>query len=322
MRAITLNQYGTPDVLHLSDLPKPIPANNQILIKMMATTVNSGDVRIRKADPFLVRLMFGIFKPKLKVLGNVISGIVEAVGKDVTAFKVGDEVFGLNDMTMGTYAECLVVDEKTPLALKPTNMNFEEAASTVFGGHTALHFLRKADVQKDQKVLIYGASGAVGSSAIQIAKAFGAEVTAVTSTININLVKNLGSDFVVDYTNSKELQDLFKKEGEFDIVYETVDKSSVSEIAKLVKPNGALLLGAVLIKGMLQGKMVSKKLNLKLVTGVAQVTPQDMQFLKDLAQTDKLKAVIDKTFALEQIPQAHEYVEKGHKKGNVVIKIG
>jgi len=220
------------------------------------------------------------------------------------------------------YAEYLAVPDTTPLALKPTNMNFEEAASTVFGGHTALHFLKKADIQKDQKVLIYGASGAVGSSAVQIAKAFGAEVTAVTSTINLNLVKNLGADFVVNYTNSKELENLFKKEAEFDIVYETVDKSSVPQIAKLVKPNGAMLLGAVLIKGMIQGNMISKKLNLKLVAGVAQVTPQDMQFLKDLAQTDKLKAVIDKTFTLEQIPQAHEYVEKGHKKGNVVITIG
>ena len=200
MRAIICTKYGDPSVLHLSEMEKPTPKDNEILIKMMATTVNSGDARLRRADPFLVRLVFGFFKPKIRVLGNVISGIVEAVGNNVTTFKVGDEVFGLNDLTMGTYAEYLVVQESTPLALKPSNTSFEEAAATVFGGHTALHFLKKADIKTGQKVLIYGASGAVGSAAVQIAKYYGAQVTAVCSTANLELVKNMGADTVLDYT--------------------------------------------------------------------------------------------------------------------------
>ena len=317
MKAITYTKYGPPSVLNLSEIEKPISKDNEILIKMMATTVNSGDARLRRADPFLVRLMFGFFKPRKHILGNVISGIVQSVGKDVTSFKIGDEVFGLTDMTMGTYAEYLVVPELTPLALKPLNTNFEEAAATVFGGHTALHFLKKADIKPGQKILIYGASGAVGSCAVQIAKYYGAEVTAVCSTANIELVKNLGADIVIDYTK----QDLSGMEGKFDVVFETVDKTQVSKIAKLVKPSGVLMLGAVIIKGMLQGLIASKKHNLKLIGGVADVTASDMNFIKQLIENKDLKPVIDKTYSLEQMAQAHEYVDKGHKVGNVVIKI-
>ena len=317
MRAIICTKYGDPSVLHLSEMEKPTPKDNEILIKMMATTVNSGDARLRRADPFLVRLVFGFFKPKIRVLGNVISGIVEAVGKNVTTFKIGDEVFGLNDLTMGTYAEYLVVQESTPLALKPSNTSFEEAAATVFGGHTALHFLKKADIKTGQKVLIYGASGAVGSAAVQIAKYYGAQVTAVCSTANLELVKNLGADTVLDYTK----QDLSGMEKEFDVVFETVDKIEVSKIAKLLKPNGVLILGAVLIKGVLQGVIASKRLNLKLIAGMAEVRSQDMNFIKELIENQNFKPVIDKTYTLEQMAQAHEYVDKGHKKGNVVISI-
>ncbi len=317
MKAIVCTKYGSPEVLKLSEIEKPIPADNQILIKMMATTVNSGDTRLRRADPFLVRLMFGLFTPKIKVLGNVISGIVEAVGKDVTSYKAGDEVFGLCDMTMGAYAEYLVVPESTPLSLKPTNTSFEEAAATVFGGHTALHFVKKANVKAGQKVLVYGASGAVGSCLVQLAKYYGAEVTAVCSTGNIELVKKLGADVVIDYTK----QSLSEITDQFDVVFETVDKTEVSKIAKLVKPNGVLVLGAVIIKGALEGLIASKMLKLKLIAGVAEVTSNDMSFLKELIENNSLKPVIDKTYSLEEMSQAHEYVDKGHKVGNVVIKI-
>ena len=321
MKAITYTQYGSPEVLKLSEIEKPTPTDNRILIKMMATTVNSGDARLRRADPFLVRLMFGLFAPKIKVLGNVISGIVESVGKDITNFKPGDEVFGLNDMTMGTYAEYIAVPDTTPLAIKPKNLSFEESAAIVFGGHTALHFLKKSRIKKDDKVLIYGASGAVGSIAVQIAKYYEAEVTAVTSTSNLALVKDLGVDFVVDYTNKESLQKLFDMEGQFDIVYETVDKSDVGKIAKLVKKGGVLALGAVLIKGMIQGTLNSKKLGLNLVAGVASVNSKDMEFIAEICESKDLKPVIDKTYTLAEMAIAHAYVDEGHKKGNVVIKI-
>jgi NADPH:quinone reductase-like Zn-dependent oxidoreductase len=317
MKAIIYNQYGVPEVLKLQEVDKPVPKNNEILIKQIATTVNSGDTRLRRADPWMVRLAFGFLKPKIRILGNVISGVVEEVGKDVTTFKVGDEVFGLNDMTMGCYAEYISVKEKTPLAIKPKNLNFEEAAALVFGGHTALHFLKKAGVAKGQKVLIYGASGAVGTSAIQIAKYYEAQVTAVTSTSNIELVKSLGADNIIDYTKD----DLSGKDDTNDILYETIDKTEVPKIAKLVKPNGTLILGAVLIKGMIQGQLAAKKLNIKVIAGVASVTSKDMEFISQLAQNGNLKPVIDKTYNLEQMSDAHRYVDQGHKKGSVIIKI-
>jgi NADPH:quinone reductase-like Zn-dependent oxidoreductase len=317
MKAVIYTQYGNPEVLKIKEVKRPEPKDNEILIKQIAITVNSGDVRLRKADPFLVRLMFGLFKPKINILGNVISGIVEEVGKNVTSFKVGDEVYGLCDITMGAYAEYLTVHDSTPLALKPKNMNFEEAAALIFGGHTALHFLKKAEVIKDQKVLIYGGSGAVGTSAIQLAKYFGAKVTAVTSTNNMDLMKSLGADSVVDYTN----QDLTDMEKSFDVVYETVNKTEVSTIAKLVKPNGKLVLGAVIIKGLIEGLVVSKKLGIKMIAGTASVTNKDLQFLAQLAERGNLKPVMDKTYNLQQIVDAHQYVDLGHKKGSVVIKI-
>jgi NADPH:quinone reductase-like Zn-dependent oxidoreductase len=317
MRAITFNQYGSPDVLHLQEVEKPTPKANEILIKQMATTVNSGDARIRRADPWLVRLMFGLFKPRIQILGNVISGVVEATGSEVTQFKVGDEVFGLNDMTMGCYAEYVLVSKDTPLAIKPDNVNFSEAAALVFGGHTALHFMKKANILSRQKVLIYGASGAVGSAAVQIAKHFRAEVTAVTSSGNLELVKKLGADSVIDYTT----QDILKLPRDFDVVYETVNKIEVSRIAKLVKPNGKLILGAVIIRGAIEGLIASKRQSINMIAGTASVTSEELRFLAQLAESGNLKPVIDKSYSLKQMAQAHAYVDQGHKIGSVVIII-
>lgn len=317
MLSVQYTEYGPPSVLKIVNVDKPILKDNEILIKNIATTVNSADVRLRKADPFLVRLAFGLFKPRIKVLGMVIAGVVESTGNNVTRFKVGDEVFGLNVKTLGGYAEYLTVPETTPLAIKPKNAAFEETASFVFGGHTALHFLKKAKITTGQKILIYGASGAVGSCAVQIAKYYGADVTAVCSGDNIEMVKSLGADRVIDYTN-KEMSEIDEK---FDIVYETVNKSDISIMAKLVKPNGTLILGAVIIKGLLQGLIISKRLNIKLIAGVAEVTSEDMNFIRGLVEENKLKPVIDRTYDLKDIVQAHKYVDIGHKKGDVVIKI-
>lgn len=317
MRAVICTHYGGPEVLKLTEINKPTPNDDQILIKMMATTVNAGDARIRRADPFLVKLAFGFSRPRISVLGNVIAGVVEAVGKNCTQFQVGDEVFGLNDKTMGAYAEYALVPNDAPLALKPHNMTFQEAASLVFGGHTALHYLKQAAIKTGQDVLIYGASGAVGSSAVQIAKYYGATVTAVCSAHNIEMVTNLGADEVIDYTQTP-LDQIDKR---YDVVYETVDKTKVSEIAKLVKVGGYLLLGAVLIKGMLEGLLISKKLKLRLIIGVAHVTAQDMELIAKIAESGTLKPVIDKTYPLDDIAEAHRYVDQGHKKGNVVVTI-
>jgi NADPH:quinone reductase-like Zn-dependent oxidoreductase len=317
MKVVIYTQYGSPEVLKLQEVEKPIPKENQILIKQMSTTVNSGDVRLRKADPFLVRLMFGLFKPKINILGNVISGIVESIGKNVTSFKPGDEVFGLCDITMGAYSEYLTITETTPLALKPKNMNFEEVAALVFAGHTALYFLKKAEIMQGQKVLVYGASGAVGTSAIQLAKYYGANVTAVCSGQNVDLVKSLGADRIINYAQ----QDIVGMDQEFDVVYETVNKTKVSRIANLVKPSGKLILGAVIIKGLIEGLLASKKQGIKLIAGTASVNNEDLQFLAQLAESGNLKPVIDKTYNLDQIVDAHQYVDLGHKKGSVVIKI-
>jgi NADPH:quinone reductase-like Zn-dependent oxidoreductase len=263
-----------------------------------------------------VRLVFGFFKPKLPILGIVLSGVVEAVGQEVTKYKVGDEVFGLTDtMKIGTYAEYKCVSQDSAITIKPTNITFQEAAAIPFGAHTALHYLKKANLKAGQKILIYGASGSVGTNAVQLAKYYGAEVTAVCSTANLEMVKKLGADKVVDYTK----QDLSTIDEVFDVVYETVNKVEVGKIAKLVKKEGILMLGDALIKEMLQGAWIAKRSNIKLIAGVAEVTAKDMDFIKELVESGKLKPVIDKTYKLEQMVEAHEYVEKGHKRGNVVV---
>jgi NADPH:quinone reductase-like Zn-dependent oxidoreductase len=317
MKAIVYTKYGGPEVLNLQEIPKPIIKENEILIRQHATTVNSGDVRLRKADPYLVRLVYGVLKPKLQVLGMVISGTIEEVGEKVTSYKVGDDVFGLNQKYLGCNAQYVAVPDNEPLAIKPSNVNFEEASSFVFGGHTALHFLKKATLQAGQKIMIYGASGAVGTSAIQIAKYYGAEVTAVTSTKNLDFVRSIGADHVIDYTQV----DLTTIKDKYDVIYETVDKCSIAKLSKLLKPDGTLILGAVIIKGLLIGLWHSKRSKFKLIAGVAEVNSKDMNTIKELVEIGALKPVIDKTYKLEQTSLANEYVDQGHKKGNVVIKI-
>ncbi|MDZ4681969.1 MAG: NAD(P)-dependent alcohol dehydrogenase [Saprospiraceae bacterium] len=315
MKAAVCTQYGAPEVIQITELAKPEPKENEIRVKIHATAVNSADCRLRKADPFAVRFFFGLFKPKNPVLGGVLSGIIEAVGKNVTQFQVGDAVFGSTQMHLSTHAEYICLPETGALAIKPENIHHEEAAALPFGGMTALHFFRKANVQPGQKVLIYGASGAVGTAAVQIAKYFGAEVTGVCSTSNLSLVKSLGADTVIDYTKTD-----FTKTGEvYDVVYETVDKAPFSSCISVLKQDGTLILGAALLGGMLRGLWTSWTSRKKVIIGVASETAEAANFLQKLAAEGKLKAVIDKTYPLEQIAAAHAYADKGHKRGNVVI---
>jgi 2-desacetyl-2-hydroxyethyl bacteriochlorophyllide A dehydrogenase len=317
MKAIVHTKYGAPEVLQIMELEKPVPADNEVLIRVHATTASSGDVRIRKADPFAVRFIYGLMKPKRPILGFALAGEIEAVGKDVKLFKVGDQVFGTTGMRFGAYAEYKCLPENGVLAIKPNNMTYEEAAAVPFGANTALYFLRKGNIGTGQKVLIYGASGAVGTAAVQLAKQFGAEVTAVCSTANIEMVKTLGADKVIDYT-----KDDFTKTGEtYDVIYDTVGKGSLSGFVRSLKKKGCLILSAAGMPQMMQGVWTAMTTGRKFVSGVVSEKKEDMVFIKDLIEAGKLKPVIDRSYPMEQIVEAHRYVEQGHKKGNVVITL-
>lgn len=319
MKAIVCTRYGNPDVLQLREVEKPVPGANEILIRIRATAVNSGDWRLRKADPFAVRLFFGPFKPKLPILGITLSGEVEAIGSTVTRFKVGDEVYASSafETKMGAYAQYKCLPETAVLALKPAGLSHTEAAVIPFGGTTALHFLRKAGCKPGQRVLIYGASGSVGNAAVQLTKHFGAHVTAVCSTGNKAWVKALGADEVIDYT-----QEDFAQNGQtYDILFEAVNKIPVSKAAQSVAPKGVLALPAAGFSEMFQGKWVSVSSSKTVLMGMVQEKAEDLVFLKELVEVGALKPVIDRTYTLEQMAEAHAYAEKGHKKGNVAIEV-
>jgi 2-desacetyl-2-hydroxyethyl bacteriochlorophyllide A dehydrogenase len=316
MKAIVYTKYGPPEVLQLKEVVRPEPRDNEILIKVKATAVNSGDVRLRKANPFAVRFFLGLTKPTINILGSVFSGEVESVGKDVTLFKNGGQVFGHTDMRFGAYAEYICVSENGSLALKPDNFTHIEAA-VIPGGVTALYFIKKANIKQGQKVLIVGASGAIGSAAVQLAKSFGAHVTGVCSTTNIDLVKTLGADEVIDYTKED-----FTKNGEiYDVIFDAVNRIPVFQSVQSIHKKGVLILSAAMAKEMVLGIWVSMINSIKVLTGVINHKAEDIIFLKELVEAGKLKPVIDRTYSLAQMAEGHTYVEKGHKKGNVAISV-
>jgi NADPH:quinone reductase-like Zn-dependent oxidoreductase len=317
MKAVVYTQYGSPQVLQLKEVAKPSPKDDEILLRIKATAVNSGDVRLRKADPFAVRLVFGLLKPAFKILGSVFSGEVESVGKNVKLFKAGDQVFGHTNMRFGAYAEYICLPENGSLALKPANITHHEAAAIPFGGVTALHFIKKAMILPNQKVLIVGASGAVGSAAVQLAKSYGAIVTGVCSTANIDLVKSIGADRVIDYKKED-----FSQNGEiYDLIFDAVNTISVAQALKSVTKKGIMILSAAGMSEMLQGFWISKTSSRKVITGVISHKAADIHFLRELFEAGKFIPVIDRTYALEQISEAHAYVERGHKRGNLIINI-
>jgi NADPH:quinone reductase-like Zn-dependent oxidoreductase len=296
MKAVVYEKYGSPDVLELKDIPKPVPKDKELLVKIISTTVTAGDWRMRKADPFLARLFNGLFKPsRVKILGFDLAGVVEEVGSKVSSFKKGDEVFAWCGLKFGAYAEYKCVPEDEFVAIKPANISFDEAAAAPTGGLTALRFLRSAAPGPGQEVLIYGASGCVGTYAVQIAKNYGTRVTAVCSTDNVGLIKSLGADEIIDYKK----QDFTKISTRFDVLFDAVGKTSKSVCKPIMKPGA---------------KYVS-------VSGSPKTTPEDMLILKQLLETGKIKSVIDRKYTLEQIREAHTYVEGFRKKGNVVVGV-
>lgn len=296
MKAVIYEKYGPPEVLELRDVPRPVPKDNEVLIRVHYTTVTAGDWRLRKADPFLARIFNGLFKPgRVKILGFELSGVIEDVGKKVQSFKKGDEVFAQCGLRFGGYAEYACLPANELMAIKPSNMTFEEAATVPVGGLTALRLLRQSGVKTGDRVLIYGASGSVGTFAIQIAKAYGAEVTAVCSTSNIDLVKRIGAHHAIDYTR----EDFTKTSQRYHIILDAVGKASKSASRHLLLPGGTYV-----------G-----------VTGSPKSKPDDMQTLKNLIESRKLTTVIDRRYTLEQIREAHAYVESFRKKGNVSVRV-
>ncbi len=317
MRAITYTKYGPPEVVKLTEVAKPVPKENEVLIKVYATTVNRTDCGFRSAEYFISRFFSGLFKPNLQILGNEFAGEIEAIGKNVSSFIIGDKVFGYNDTRFGAHAEYMTIAENDSITTMPDGLTYEQAAPVCEGGHYALCDIRAAKVKNGQNVLVNGATGAIGSAAVQLLKHFGANVTAVCGTKNIELIKSLGADFIIDYTK----QDFTEIDKTFDFIFDAVGKSSYGKCKPLLNERGIYIsteLGKnsenillALTTPLLGGK--------KLLFPLPTINKKDVVFLKELVETGKYKPVIDRKYRLEQILEAYKYVETGQKTGNVVI---
>ena len=322
MLAVFYEKYGSPNVLNFQEMTKPTPKENEIMVKVHATTVTVADVRSRSftvpASVWLpARISLGLTKPKKPILGMELAGEVESTGKDVSRFKKGDQVFAATLIKFGAYAEYICLPEDAAVAIKPSNVTYEEAAALPIGARTALHYIRKADIQSGQKVLVYGASGSVGTYAVQVAKYFGAEVTGVCSTANLELAKSLGADKVIDYT----VEDFSTQSETYDVVIEAVNKSSFSACMRVLKEDG-IYVNVTEPLPSFQMLWVKMRSNKRVMLGEnAPERTDDLIFIKELVETEKLKPVIDRSYPINQIVEAHRYVEKGHKKGNVVLTV-
>lgn len=319
MQAIIYKKYGSPDVLEPKEIKKPTPKDNEVLIKIYATSVTSADCLMRRGDTIISRLFLGLRKPRRKILGTELAGEIESLGKTVKMFKKGDQVYGFTGFDLGAYAEYTCLPENGSLVLKPDNMNYNEAAAVVDGASTAFFFLKeKANIKSEQKVLIIGASGSIGTFAVQIAKYFGADVTGVCSTVNKELVKSLGADEVIDYNKYD-----FTKNGEkYDIIFDTVGKSSFSHCKDSLNKRGQYLLTNGGLKYRFLSSWTSLTGGKKIISAMSIEKTEALIFIKKLIEAGKIKLLVDRIYPLEKIASAHSYVEKGHKKGNVVIKVG
>ena len=319
MKAAIHHRYGPTEVVAIKEIDKPVPKQNEVLIKIYATTVNRTDCGFRSAEYFISRFWSGLFLPKYKTLGNEFAGVIEAIGNEVKLFKVGDKVFGYNDETFVAHAEYLTMNENNAIAKLPDNYSFIEAAPIVEGSHYALGNIRAAKVKSGQHVLINGATGAIGSAAVQLVKYFGAIVTAVCDTRNINLVKSLGADTVIDYTK----EDFTQINERFDLVFDAVGKSSFAKCKPLLKEKGIYIsteLGYIVqnpFLALLTPLMGGKKVLFPIPT----INKDDVNFLKELVEQKHFKPVIDRSYALDEIVAAYRYVETGQKTGNVVIEV-
>jgi NADPH:quinone reductase-like Zn-dependent oxidoreductase len=326
MKAIVWTKYGSPDGLQLQEVDKPTPKDNEVLIRIYAATVSTADCELRSFKAFNVfwlplRIYIGLVRPtRITILGQELAGEIEAVGKDVARFKTGDQVFAWTGFRLGANAEYTCLPENGVLATKPSNLTFEEAATLPIGGLEAVHFLRKNVIQKGQKVLINGAGGSIGTFALQLAKYFGADVTGVDSAEKLDMLRSIGADQVIDYTQKD-----FTKNGEmYDVIFDVIGKSSFSRSLRSIKKNGRYLLGNPGLLQRFRARWVSMTGDKKIIpyaSRTANEIIEDLNFLKELIEAGKIKPVIDRRYPLEQTAEAHRYVDTGSKKGNVVITL-
>jgi len=330
MKAIVYTEYGLPEVFQLKEVEKPAPKDKEILIRIYATSVNIGDIWARNFKEISPRkftmplplwlpsrMYFGFKKPRIHILGNEFAGEIEAIGKDVKRFRKGDQVFGYRGQSMGAYAEYLCMPEDGLVALKPVNMTYEEAAAVPYGALTALNLLRKVTIQPGQRVLINGASGAIGSAAVQLARYFGAEVTGVCGSTRLEFVKSLGADKVIDYIR----EDFTQNSETYDLIFDILGKSSLSRCKRSLKQNGIYLLASFKMKQLFQMLSTSVTGGKRVICALSSESPEDLLFIKELVEAGKIKSIIDRCYPMEQIAEAHRYFEKGYKTGSVIITV-